>query len=174
MTLFDGSLSTTFGFLYLASGDFLGEEHGFNAFKGQANGLCGGAIQGGLVLNVGVHTGSVKIRVDTVDAVPPIDLDWEEIVEASVVLTEPPVYLRACATDSAAELKMAPGIYRARFCARAFGATDDKLENAAQECYALLLWPDIDHPDVLIRETNRHASYLHRTVEARKATPPLG
>jgi hypothetical protein len=70
-----------YGQLYVESSDFyadLGE-----CFGGQQNGLCGAAIQGKLFLITGLHTGKVGFTVELHDEAPPIDDEWEEIVEAS-------------------------------------------------------------------------------------------
>ena len=103
----DGPINTSFGQMYLASGDFVGEEHYASAFAGQTNGLCGGAVEGGLVLRIGTHTGDVPISVHVYETMPPIDYTWEEIVEAPCTLVELPIHLYGCDGTSMA-IPMSP------------------------------------------------------------------
>lgn len=166
--LFHGSIWTCYRQLYVASPDcrdHLPED----ATKGQSNGLCGGAVPGALFLTVGIHTGSVPLRVMLYDAAPPIDPSWDEIVEASCSFTSVPVHLQSWAGEKSVELALSVGQYRARFCAKSFGTMDELGEgesDASAEDYLLAFWADVPKSDMVIKQTSDRAAYWHR--EARK------
>ena len=52
-------------------------------FKGQENGLLGAALHGSLFLVTGLHTGSVRLRVEVLESEPELDDRWDELVEAT-------------------------------------------------------------------------------------------
>ena len=79
--LFDGLIGVHYGFIqvYSESEDWPDSE---NTFRGQTNGLLGGAHPGHLFVSVGLHTGDVHVRVVLHDVEPALG-DWEDIVEVS-------------------------------------------------------------------------------------------
>jgi hypothetical protein len=146
-----------------------------NAYRGQSNGLCGGAVPGGLFLTVGIHTGPVQITVQVLDTAPPVDSSWDEIVEASCTFPALPVHLEGWSGQSAVKLPLAKGEYRARYCAKAFGGTeakgeDDDGDDGSAECYLLTLWPEALRPDEVRKQTSAKAAYWHREAKSRSAS----
>ena len=96
-------------------------------------------------------------------AAPPLDQEWEEIVDASCVLTGSPVYLHPCMGDTGVEIPgLGTGEYRARFCARNFGETDARGNKNACEQYALILWPEKVSPDAIVKQTRLKAMFKHQ------------
>src|SRR5262245_38211876 len=101
----------------------------FHAFRGQTNGLCGVAVRGALWLITGLHSGRVGFTVDVLDAAPPIDDAWEEIVEVSfsvpgedealehdgkeIIYRD--VYLAEWAGGGSYRIPILPGTYRVRY-----------------------------------------------------------
>ena len=48
-----------------------------DAFAGQRNGLCGGAVPGALHFMTGTHTGQIALRVEEYDEAPPLpEPEW--------------------------------------------------------------------------------------------------
>lgn len=137
-------------------------------YEDELNGLFGGAIPGGAVIKVGIHTGKVPITVELAETAPPLDESWEEIVEAPCVITGSPVYLHPCIDTISAELPHLPeGVYRARFCAVRFGMNEKNLGEDCGEHYALFLWLDDPRPDEIVKQTSSQANYWHRVVAKR-------
>jgi hypothetical protein len=160
----DGPIQTSFGQIYLASGDYVGEDCYETAFEGQSNGLCGAAVAGGLFLKVGIHTGPVSISLEVHETAPPVDLSWDEIVEAPCTIVESPAYLYGWGGESALEVPMEEGEYRARFCAKAYGETDVdgvSVNENSGERYFLVLWPEAARPDQIVKQTSAWAVQLH-------------
>lgn len=173
MTLiYSGNFHTTMSQMYLESSGFNACEYFAESFLGQSNGLIGTAVPGGAVLVVGIHTGKISLTVDLFDTQPPIDDTWEEIVEASCVVTDTPVYLNPCMGDASEELsQLLVGVYRVRFCARMFGETDTAGVLNSSENYLLALWPDILRPDEIIKQTRPKAISWHQAAAKRNADP---
>jgi hypothetical protein len=80
-TLMSQTAWVHYGQIYVESGEDYPDLA--ECFGGQSNGLCGAAMPGILFLITGLHTGEVGFTVELYDAPPPIDDDWQEIVEAS-------------------------------------------------------------------------------------------
>ena len=136
------------------------------AMAGQANGICGGAVAGGLFLTVGIHTGDVRIAVELHDYAPPIDTSWDEIVEAPCNFTSLPVWFNSWDGDGF-ELPLDDGgEYRARFYAKSFGKSESTWppDWEADECYRLLLWPEAWRPDAVIKQTSDTAAHRHSVL----------
>lgn len=163
--VFSGPMSTSYRQMYVMSAvcnGLMPDESG----KNHVNGLCGGAVADGLFLTVGIHTGNVLITVEIHETAPPVDDAWEEIVEASCCFSVTPIFLYGWAGDSAQELPLRAGRYRARFCAKAFGASEDEDDDEeSAECYLLAFWPEAPRPDLILKQTSPNAIYWH---EARK------
>jgi hypothetical protein len=79
--VFEGKIHVDYSQAYVLVGE-IGTPDLYDAFRGQTNGLCGAAVRGALWLITGMHTGRVGFTVDVLDAPPPLDDAWEEIVEA--------------------------------------------------------------------------------------------
>ena len=141
--VFSGTLRTSYSQLCLLSGVRTGEMLPDNAFIGQLNGILGGAFPGGLFLYIGVNTGLVHITVEVHPSAPPVDESWEEIVEASCLLSGPPVSLDGWDMSYVTLPPLLAGQYRARLSATGFKKSDSArvFGDPSVEQYALLLWP---------------------------------
>ncbi|MEU5539723.1 hypothetical protein [Streptomyces sp. NPDC020362] len=53
------------------------------AFAGRSGGLCGASVPGALWLTTGLHTGHVGFTVEVHEQAPPLEADWEDVVEVS-------------------------------------------------------------------------------------------
>lgn len=141
-----------------------------DARKGHVNGLCGGAVSGGLFMTVGIHTGDIPITVELYEKAPPLDDAWDEIVETSCIFEEEPVYLFGWAGESSEELAMPPGQYRARFYAERFGDRDTRSEDEeSEERYHLSMWPAPPRPDAILKQTGDAAAYWHNVAKEENA-----
>src|SRR5690349_13833918 len=146
-TLFSGTMFSCFRQLHVMSGECQ-ELLPDDARKGHVNGLCGGAVPGGLFMTVGIHTGNIPITVELHEQAPPLDDAWDEIVETSCTFEEEPVYLFGWAGESSEELLMPLGQYRARFCVTSFGDRETRGEDEeSEERYLLIMWPEPPRPD---------------------------
>ncbi len=162
LVVFDGAIHTCYGIFTVMSRNFDGLEP-LEAMAGQANGLCGGAVSGGLFLSVGVHTGKVRISIELHDFAPPVDLSWDEIVEAPCNFTALPVTFRNWDGDGFGLPLDDGGEYRVRLYAKSFGKWESRFPDRTEtdECYRLLLWPEARRPDAVIKETSEKAIHRH-------------
>jgi len=162
--VFDGRLRVHYGQAFvLPYGTFDVDLEG--SFWEQRNGLCGAAAGNSLFLITGLHTGHVAFVLDVLDAEPPIDASWEEIVEASFSVEPAGVSLVEWGHKSYA-IPISPGTYRVRYCARGMHRGRDIDNNQGSEepvdSYSLTLWPAKASPDVVIKQTSDIAEYWHR------------
>jgi hypothetical protein len=156
IVLFSGPFDTSFSQVYIESADMYTELLEQDPFEGQTNQLCGGAVPGGLFVRVGVHTGELQLTIELHESAPPVDLSWDEIAEVSFVLNDGPMSLAGWGGESYAELPgVEPGVYRARYYAKAFGQLEwHQIEaEVSGERYAVLLWPEAWRPDELLKST---------------------
>ena len=169
--LLDTDVHVHYGFLWLtAAEDPLPEG---DPRAGQENGLCGAAVPGALGMVTGLHTGAVPVRVEALDAAPPIDEEWEDVVEVSFRAPD-----RACMLSAFEEfhelLLPDAGDLRARWSARGMDAARDADTRSADEppldAYLLQLWPAEPAPGVVLRQTSAAAAYWHGV--ARRSAPP--
>ncbi|WP_448719924.1 hypothetical protein [Microbacterium natoriense] len=162
-TLFDGLIWTSYRQLLLVSGT-ASEPSPEEAFIGQSNGLCGAAVAGTLFLVTGTHTGEIPVRVTRWDAAPELG-DWEEIVEADLVVGEGATTLAGWASDFSAALALVPGRWRARWSGSGMDAAhqhDATPEEPASDRYELALWSTAaSTPDAIIRCTSTEATHWH-------------
>jgi hypothetical protein len=163
--VFSGPLHVHYGQAYVMDrGSDLSDMTEF--FRGQENGLCGAAVPGALFLITGLHTGQVGFTVDVVDAPPPLEDMWEEIVEASL-------HVSTHATDMALmewgwqaihPLPLRPGSYRVRYCALGMDHgkdADTNLDDVLVDFYSLAFWPAEPSGDRVIKQTSEVAAYWH-------------
>jgi hypothetical protein len=170
--LFDGEIHVHYGFIFLSTEDDQPEL--METRRGQRNGLCGAAVVGVLSLVTGTHTGSVRLRVEWLAAEPPLDAQWEDVVEVSFIPLSTDATLSAFEEFHPLRLRAVDDL-RARLCAN--GMDDARRQGAvpgglppATERYLLQLWPAEPGPDAVLRETSRFAGYWH--AEARALPPP--
>ena len=77
-TFFDGEVHVSYRQVYVNSVVEFPEQTMPDAFVGQVNGLCGGAVPGFLFMTTGLHTGHVGFTVERHDHRPRADDAWEE------------------------------------------------------------------------------------------------
>lgn len=160
-TAFSGTLSVYYGQAYVLAPecDMLLPE---DAFAGQRNGLCGGAVAGGLFLTMGVHSGYVKLCVQIHHVAPSVDANWDEIVETGWLLNSGPVVLQDWEARTMCEIPLEPGSYRVRYSACRFGQGKETSDDDSQEpveSYLLAFWPAPHAADTVLKQTSEHAAY---------------
>jgi hypothetical protein len=160
---FDGAWHVHYGQLYVESA--LGEQHEdmSDHFTGQRNGLLGAAVPGALFLLTGLHTGLVGLRLEVLDAEPPLDEAWEDVVEASFA-ARPPVTVVGWGGESHHALDLTPGDYRVRWSGTALDAASEQdtlLDENTIDRYLLQFWPAEPSPDRVVRQTSDVAAYWH-------------
>jgi hypothetical protein len=176
--VFSGSLHVHYSQAYVLTGEMINPGLP-DAFRGQTNGLCGAAVRGALWLVTGLHTGSVGFTVDVLDAAPPLDDVWEEIVEVSfavpdedeefeyddVEITERYISLVEWGGGDI-PIPISSGSYRVRYCARGMdlGRRRDTLLSGEDliDFYSLAFWPAEPEPDCVIKQTSETAAYWHK------------
>jgi hypothetical protein len=145
-------------------------------FAGQSNGLCGAAFHGTLFLTTGLHTGSVGFTVELHEGPPPVDEEWEEVVEASFTPTSGRVALVQWGGEAAWDLDLAQTSHRVRYCATgmdAAHAADTRLEDEPMlDRYLLQFWPAAPEPDRVVRRTSETAVYWHGVARDLPPPPP--
>jgi len=166
--VFDGGVHVHHGFLALEPADTFPSTSGFarEATGGQANGLVGAQLPGALTMVTGLHTGEVPVRIERHDERPDLTAAWEDVVEVSLTVADA-VYA-VTAFDVALPVgRIAPGEYRARWCASGMDAGHD-LDTAAPgeapDRYLLQLWPQAPAPDEVLRVMSAHAASWHGVV----------
>lgn len=170
--LLDADVHVHYGFLWLtAAEDPLPEG---DPRAGQENGLCGAAVPGALGMVTGLHTGTVPVRVEALDAPPPLDEAWEDVVEVSFRAPDRSCLLSAF-EDFHQVLLPQTGDLRARWSARGMDAArdaDTRLEDEPPlDAYLLQLWPAAPAPGAVLRQTSAAAAYWHGVARS-SARPP--
>ncbi|MER6566113.1 hypothetical protein ABT288_07930 [Streptomyces sp. NPDC001093] len=170
----EGEVHVHYGQLYVESDpDSYGPDLA-EAFAGQCSGLCGAAIPGTLWLTTGLHTGDVGFTVEVHDEAPPVDPDWEDVVEVSFRPLSDDTELVLWGGEGSWELDLEAADYRVRYCAKGMDAAqeeDTRLGGEPQlDCYLLQFWPAPAAPDRVVRQTSRMAAYWHDY--ARRLPPP--
>ena len=135
-------------------------------YAGQTNGLCGAAIPGWLIFTTGLHSGRIGFTVDVLDAEPPLDENWEEIVEVSFVQEDIEASLVHFYGPAAGTLPLAPGTYRARYCAKNMDQANEADTHRGDppiNFYSLIFWPATVASDAILKQTAESARYWHQT-----------
>ena len=163
VVVFEGLVHSAYAQLHVTTGTLepaLPDE----AFVGQANGLCGCAVEGAIFLVTGTHTGSIPVRVVVYEAAPPVG-EWEEIVEAAFAPDAPRAALMGWASDPSAYFDLPAATYRVRWSASGMdaGRRQDVADEAspAPDRYELAFWPAPAAPDAIVRRTGQAAAYWH-------------
>ncbi len=142
---------------------------------GQANGLCGAAVDGLLFLTTGLHTGRTRVTVEVLDAPPLVGDEWEDIVEVSFRPATERVALVQWAGDASWPLPLARVDYRVRYSATGMDRAqkrDTLLDGAPLlDRYLLQFWPSRPAPDAIIRETSQCAAYWHAHARTLPSPP---
>jgi hypothetical protein len=170
--LMTGPAWVHYGQIYVESSDFVADLG--DCFGGQQNGLCGAAIPGKLFLITGLHTGTVGFSVELHDEPPPIDDEWEEIVECSFIPASSEVALVGWGGEGWWPLELPQVDCRVRYCGVGMDAAhqvgppmDDE---PLVDRYLLQFWPAPPEPDRVVKQTSAQAAYWHDV--ARKQPPP--
>ncbi|MFG2907508.1 hypothetical protein ACGF13_20910 [Kitasatospora sp. NPDC048286] len=170
----DGEVRVHYGQIYVESDPDDPGPDLTRAFAGQRAGLCGAAVPGALWLTTGLHTGAVGFTVEVHEQAPPLDEDWEDVVEVSFRPVTDSSLLVEWGGGDARELGLAQCDHRVRYCAlgldeghRLDTRTPDE---PGAERYLLQFWPAPPEPDRVLRQTSRKAAYWHDY--ARKLPPP--
>jgi hypothetical protein len=185
--VFEDKIHVHYSQAYVLVGE-IGNLDFYDAFRGQANGLCGAAVRGALLLVTGLHTGQVGFTVDVLDAPPPLDDTWEEIVEVSFFvgyidpdpiedtdvefMDDPDVIVALMEWGPGAwyELPLPDGNYRARYCARGMQLGRDRdtllIGEDLIDFYSLTFWPAKPEPDCIIKQTSEVAASWHKHAQS--------
>ncbi|MEV7416526.1 hypothetical protein [Streptomyces sp. NPDC089919] len=144
------------------------------AFAGQSGGLCGAAVPGALWLITGLHTGHVGFVVEVHDEEPPLDTEWEDVVEVSFRPVSERTSLVEWSGEDVGDLDLAQTDYRVRYCAQRMdegGQLDTRMaEEPEVDRYLLQFWPAPPRADLVVRQTAQDAAYWH--AYARDLPPP--
>ncbi|MFJ9855644.1 hypothetical protein [Streptomyces sp. NPDC101150] len=145
------------------------------AFAGQANGLCGAAVPGGLFLSTGLHSGHVGFTVELHATAPEFSAEWDEIVEVSFRPASPHVSLAQWAGAASWALDLDEIDYRVRYCGTGMDegrARDTLFEGEPQvERHLLQFWPAPAAADRVIRQTSKTAEASHAWARALPSPP---
>lgn len=157
--VFDDPLSVHYSQAFVVSGDEGPDP--VRAFAGQTNGLCGARVPGALFLVTGRHTGKVGFRVEIAEGPPPLEDQWEEVVEVSFT----PASTEVSLMDWHERMYPIPltesTSYRVRYCARGMDAGKTTIDDDIVDFYQLTFWPAPAEADRLVRQTSRIAAHWH-------------
>ena len=170
----EGEVFVHYGQIYVESDpDTVGPDLD-EAFAGQSGGLCGAATPGSLWLTTGLHTGDVGFTVEVHEEPPPLDPQWEDVVEVSFRPASAESQLVQWAGEDMWELDLEVTDYRVRYCARGMDEAnrkDTRLDSEPQlDCYLLQFWPAPPEADRILKQTSKIAAYWHGF--AREQPPP--
>jgi hypothetical protein len=166
VTLYEDELDVHYGFFGIAARDTFSGDIG-EAREGQANGLCGARVPGELSCVTGLHTGLVPLRIDWVATAPPIDPQWEDVVEVSVEFRSRTLGLSSFEDGAALELPES-GWHRVRYSVS--GMDNGRLMDtpdvgeSAPDRYLIQLWPAAPKPDQVVSSGSETAAYWHRVA----------
>src|SRR5689334_3213619 len=168
--VFAGLVDVHYGFIDLYSDpDGSGDESDdlVGARRGQANGLVGAQVPHQLGMVTGLHTGAVPLIVTWSEDEPPLDEEWEDVVEVSVELSTPDLTIATFDNAYGCQVPRA-GWHRARYSVIAMdeGQDLDTLEDGetAPDRYLLELWPAPPAPDAVVREGSESAASWHEVA----------
>ena len=163
--LFEGKLDLSFGQLYLMSGDTDWPDFD-DSRRAQANGICGAAEPGRLLLATGLHTGYVGLRIEHSEQEPALDDDWEDIVEVPFVPVAPEITVYGLDGSTSAEFRLPVRSYRARYSARGMdeGNRVDVVlaDDPVVDRYLLQFWPADAAADSVRKQTSAVAKQRHQ------------
>lgn len=116
-----------------------------------------------------MNHGTVQLTVESHETEPAVPYGWEEVVEASFVNISTTPMIAEWDGDRY-PLRLPPGTYRVRYCARDMDQANDVEQNydaATVDSYLLQFWQAPAGPDRILRRTSRCAGnwhQAHRTV----------
>lgn len=170
--LLDGVIDTDYGQFDIVWSGSVGFDGDFDRFfAGQANGLVGSAGGEGVYLNLARRAGGSAVRIELLEAEPPLDDSYEDVVEVSATVPEDTeVSWASWAAETFGRLDgIAPASYRFRVSARGrdAGAVGEFVVGVV-DSYLVQLWPAALAPDAIIRVGSEDARYWHREVGGRR------
>jgi hypothetical protein len=172
-TVLSGEAWVHYAQIYVSS-DYEGWPGLDESFGGQRNGLCGAATPGAMHMITGLHTGEVGFTVEVHDKAPPVDLEWEEIVEVPFC-PNGPASLSTWGGEDSWDLGLELTDYRVRYCASGMDeghTADTRPENhPVIDRYLLQFWPDSPRPDEIVKQTSEHAAYWHDYAQSQPPPP---
>jgi hypothetical protein len=162
--LFEGKMDVTFGQIYLMSGDTDWPDFD-DSRRGQANGICGAAEPGRLLLATGLHTGYVELRIEHTEQPPPLDDTWEDIVEVSFTPAASSIRVHGLDGETYTEFYLPTRSYRARYSASGMdeGKHIDVVpdDEPVVDRYLLQFWPAEPATDAVLKQTSTVARRWH-------------
>ncbi|NUR68252.1 MAG: hypothetical protein HOQ47_21075 [Streptomyces sp.] len=171
----EGEVFVHYGQIYVESDpDTVGPDLD-EAFAGQSGGLCGAATPGSLWLTTGLHTGDVGFTVEVHEEPPPLDPQWEDVVEVSFRPASAESQLVQWAGEDMWELDLEEIDYRVRYCAKGMDEAhrkDTRLDSEPQlDRYLLQFWPAPPETDRILKETSKIAAYWHAFAREQPPAP---
>lgn len=170
--LLDEVIQTDYGQFDVVWSEGLGFDGDFDRFfAGQVNGLVGAASGEGVYLNLARRSGGSSMRIVLLDAAPPLDEAYEDVVEVSATVpADTEVSWMNWAGESQGELEgIAPGSYRLRVSARGRDAgADGEFADGVVDSYLVEIWPAAPALDSIVRVGSGEARYWHREVGGRR------
>ncbi|MET7454369.1 hypothetical protein ABZT03_21285 [Streptomyces sp. NPDC005574] len=171
----EGEVHVHYGQIYVESDPETFGPDLTGSFAGQSAGLCGAAIPGALWLSTGLHTGSVGFTVEVHDTPPPLDAEWEDVVEVSFRPVSAHTTLTQWAGEACRDLGLEEIDYRVRYCAQGMDRADGqdtRLDGEPQlDRYLLQFWPAAPAPDRVLRRTSALAAYWHDFARRQPPAP---
>lgn len=172
--LFSGQAFAQFHWLYL--GERLADppDH-TDCYEHQNNGLCGTRCPNYAHLYVGSHTGPVDISVRWCDERPSLDSAWDEVVEATLLITRHcELHLAGFDGSWGEPLSLEPGTYRVRMSVSNFGLLERSGSGASptlaeSERYEVSLWSAEFEDDQVVRCKSDEAKRRHESRQAGRA-----
>jgi hypothetical protein len=130
-----------------------------SVFDGQANGLCGAAEPGVLLLITATHTGEIPFRIEYHDSEPRLADEWEDVVEVSYSVTESRTGIIGLDDEQQHELALPRGSYRARYCVSGLDA--QAVDGETLDAHLLQFWPAEPVADLIVRQSSDGARTRH-------------
>jgi hypothetical protein len=164
-TIFDQPVATYLSRMYITSNpdDLLdGSERCWN---GQTNGICGAGAAGLLVLQTGSDTNAVPMRIEHLTSPPPLNEEWEDIVEVSFRPITDHVSIVHGPANGFSSLPLKVRDYRLRYCASGMDEArycPQAAFQAAPDRYLLQFWTASPASDAILRQQSRAATHYHR------------
>jgi hypothetical protein len=170
----EGEVHVHYGQIYVESDpDSFGPDFA-EAFARQSSGLCGAAVPGALWLTTGLHTGHVGFTVEVHDQPPPLDEEWEDVVEVSYRPASARSTLLQWAGEAFWDLDLEEIDYRVRYCAKGMDEArqqDTRLDEPQIDCYLLQFWPAPPAPERIVKQTAEIAAYWHDWARQQPSPP---
>jgi hypothetical protein len=174
----DGPVMSRYGMAFLVADAVLPYNQEL-AFAGQENGLLGVGIPNAVMMRFGLHTGDVHFRLAVAAYAPPVDPEWEEVVEVSWSFSGQigVVFEEFMPTEPGRRIPLGSGTYRLRFSAKNYGVQENWVADGkppeelpeiggSMEYYELLVWPAPWAPDGVVKATQPSAKGWHSHQKA--------